>query len=107
MMIAKTAIPFKLAITDETPTPLAGLALFGEFLKTTGLEREFGAAFPVPGSARGYSAWEHLHPLLLMLHGGGRALEDLRKISEDRRLICGRFHERITTREESCGPWIK
>ena len=86
-MIEKTALPFKLAITDETLTPFAGLSLFGEFLRAIGLDGEVGAAFPAPGSARGYDAWVHLQPLLLMLHGGGRALEDLRKIRADHGLL--------------------
>ena len=53
-MIEKTALPFKLAITDEMLTPFSGLALFGEFLRTIGLEREVGGIFPAPGSARGF-----------------------------------------------------
>jgi len=67
-----------LTVTDETLTPFAGLALFGEFRQAIGLEREVGAAFPAPGSAKGYRAWEQVQPRMRMRHGGGRALEDLR-----------------------------
>jgi hypothetical protein len=52
-MIEKTALPFKLAVTDETLTPFDGLSLFGEFLLAIGLDRQVGRAFPAPGSARG------------------------------------------------------
>jgi hypothetical protein len=106
MMIEKTVLPFKLAVTDETLTPFAGLAVFGEFLKATGLESEFGAAFPAPGSAKGYSAWEHVHPLLLMLHGGGRALEDLRKFAADRGLL-KLLKVRRTPSPDATGDWMR
>jgi hypothetical protein len=86
-MIEKTILPFKLAITDEILTPFSGLALFGEFLRAIGMDRDVDGAFPAPGSVKGYSAWAHIQPLLLMLHGGGRALEDLRKTGSDRGLF--------------------
>ena len=105
-MIAKTVLPFKLAVTDETLTPFAGLALFGEFLQAIGLEREVGAAFPAPGSAKGYRAWEHVQPLLLMLHGGGRALEDLRKIAADRGLL-QLLGVRRTPSPDATGDWLR
>ena len=105
-MIEKTVLPFKLAITDETLTPLAGLSLFGEFLRTTGLDGEVGEAFPAPGSAKGYSAWEHVQPLLLMLHGGGRALEDLRKIAADRGLL-KLLGVRGTPSSDATGDWMR
>ena len=105
-MIEKTALPFKLAITDETLTPFAGLALFGEFLRTIGLDGEVGGAFPAPGSARGYDAWVHLQPLLLMLHGGGRALEDLRKIGADRGLLKV-LGVRGTPSPDATGDWLR
>lgn len=105
-MIKKTALPFKLAITDETLTPFSGLALFGEFLGIIGLDREVGEAFPAPGSARGYGAWEHLEPLLLMLHGGGRALEDLRKTGSDRGLL-KLLGVRGTPSPDATGDWLR
>lgn len=45
---------------------------------------------PEPGSNRGYEAWLYIAPILLMLTGGGRCIEDLREITGDnglRRLI--------------------
>lgn len=105
-MIEKTVLPFKLAVTDETLTPFAGLSLFGEFLRAAGVDEEVGEAFPAPGSARGYSAWEHVQPLLRMLHGGGRALEDLRKIRADvgvlKLLGVGR-----TPSSDATGDWLR
>jgi len=82
-MKCKTILPFKLAITHDTLTPNSGLVLFGEFLRGLGLDRLVQREFPPPGSGRGYGAWVHLFPVLLMLQAGGRSLEDLRKIRED------------------------
>ncbi len=105
-MIEKTALPFKLAITDETLTPFAGLSVFGEFLLAIGLDRQVGKAFPAPGSARGYDAWVHLQPLLLMLQGGGRALEDLRKIGADRGLL-RLLQVAGTPSPDATGDWLR
>jgi len=38
---------------------------------------------PKPGSGAGYKASEYVFPLVLMLNGGGRSLEDLRVIRSD------------------------
>ena len=39
---------------------------------------------PAPGSNRGYGAWQFIEPL--MLCGGGRHIEDVREIAEDKAL---------------------
>ena len=82
-MIRETVLSFKLDKTDDTITPLAGLSLFGEFLESLGLKDWVGKIFPAPGSAKGYEAWEYVEPLVLTLHGGGRTIEDLRKVAGD------------------------
>ncbi len=35
---------------------------------------------PPPGSGRGYKSSQFVMPLILMLHGGGKRLEDLREV---------------------------
>jgi Transposase DDE domain group 1 len=105
-MIEKKVLPFKLAITDETLTPLAGLVLFGEFLRGAGVDREIGRIFPAAGSAKGYTAWGHVQPLLLMLHGGGRALEDLRKVGSDRGLL-KLLGVKGTPSPDATGDWLR
>ncbi len=37
---------------------------------------------PEPGSNRGYKAWHYIEPILFMLIGGGRHIEELREIIE-------------------------
>ena len=84
--LAQTVLPFKLKPTQEELTSNAGLVLFGEFLKGIGLSEWCLKELPKPGSGRGYLGSSYLWPLFLMLQGGGRSLEDLRVIKEDKGL---------------------
>lgn len=81
--MTQTVLPFKLDTTDEKLTAHGGLALFGEFLHAVNLPSQLDAALPAPGSCVGYHPSQFVEFLLLMLHGGGRTLEDLRQIRED------------------------
>jgi hypothetical protein len=82
-MIKQTVLPFKLEETKDLITAHAGLALLGEFVVGLGLLEELDKSMPEPGSGSGYRASEHVYPLLLMLNGGGRSLEDMRQIRDD------------------------
>ena len=81
--LAQTVLPFKLEATDELLTANAGLALFGEFVRGLGLLRWMSQEMPKPGSGRGYQSDAYVTPLVLMLTGGGRSLEDLRTLKGD------------------------
>ena len=85
-MVTQSLLPFKLGITTDTITAHAGLVLFGEFVHALGLGRMLEEELPAPGSGAGYLARAFIVPLLLMLHGGGRSLEDLRQVREDKGL---------------------
>lgn len=85
-MIKQTILPFKLEKTNDLITSQAGLALLGEFAVGLGLPDALDRALPSPGSGAGYRASEHVLPLILMLNGGGRSLEDLRQIRDDQGL---------------------
>jgi hypothetical protein len=82
-MISQGILPFKIERTDELITPRSGLALFAETLEAMKLRERIQRVFPRPGSNRGYDAWTYLGPVLLMLAGGGRHIEDLREIRDD------------------------
>ena len=82
-MIKQTVLPFKLEVTKDMITPHAGLALLGEFAVGLGLLNALDKQMPAPGSGAGFRASEHVYPLMLMLNGGGRSLEDLRQIRND------------------------
>ena len=85
-MIKQTVLPFKLEKTNDLITAHAGLALLGEFAVGLGLLEALDRELPGPGSGAGYLASEHVLLLVLMLNGGGRRLEDLRQIIDDRGL---------------------
>jgi hypothetical protein len=82
-MIRQKILPFKIEMTSDTITPHAGLALFGEFAVGLGLLNLADRYLPKPGSGAGYKASEYIFPLVLTLNGGGRSLEDTRKIRDD------------------------
>ena len=83
MGVVQTVLPFKLAATEEILTAQGGLALFGEYLQAMGVCGLIDHELPRPGSAVGYCPSAHVLPLLLMLAGGGRTLEDLRVLRND------------------------
>jgi len=85
-MIKQTMLPFKLKMSKEDITPRSGLALYAEFLRAIGMKQMVQRHMPSAGSNRGYGAWQFIEPLLLMLYGGGRHLEDVREIAEDKAL---------------------
>ncbi|MDX1253332.1 MAG: hypothetical protein IDH49_13980 [Gammaproteobacteria bacterium] len=80
---ARTVLPFKLQATAELLTANAGLSVLGEFIRAVGVPRWVDQCPPAPGSARGYVPEDYVMPLLLMLSGGERSLEDLRVIYAD------------------------
>ena len=81
--MTQNVLSFKLEITEEKITANAGLAVFGEFVHATGILEEVDKALRGPGSGAGYKPRQYVEPLMLMLQGGGRALEDLRVIRND------------------------
>jgi len=85
-MIRQTVLPFKLEMTKDTITPHAGLALIGEFAIGLRLLKSVNSYLPKPQSGAGYRPSEYIFPLILMLNGGGRSLEDTRQIRTDEAL---------------------
>ncbi len=61
----------------------AGRRCFAEVMRSLKVREKIASHFPRPGSNRGYEAWEYVEPLLLMMDGGGRHVEDLGEIEED------------------------
>jgi hypothetical protein len=97
----QTVLPFKLAVTDESLTAHGGLALFGEYLRAMGVCSLIDHELPSPGSAPGCRPSAHVLPLILMLVGGGRTLEDLRVLRNDEGL---RLLLRLTEMPSSDAP---
>jgi hypothetical protein len=86
-MMTQNVLPFKLEITEEKLTANAGLAVFGEFVHATGILSEVNKALKGPGSGAGYMPSQYIEPVILMLQGGGRSLEDMRVLRNDMALV--------------------
>jgi len=82
-MMGQTVLPFKLDVTRDVLTAQGGLALFGEFCVAMKLREDVDRYLPSPGSGRGFHPGSYVQPLVLMLNGGGRSLEDLRMLAKD------------------------
>jgi len=105
-MIKQTVLPFKLEKTKDLITAHAGLALLGEFAVGLGLLNALDKNLPAPGSGAGYCASEHTLPLILMLNGGGRSLEDLRQIRDDQGLREVLTLHRVPS-SDATGDWLR
>jgi len=104
--MAQTILNFTVESTEEKLTPRAGEAVFGEFLKAIRVDRLCNKFLPQPQSNRGYDPYGFIQPLLLMLHGGGRYLEDIRMIHSDKALCKLLGVENVPT-ADSIGKWLK
>ena len=107
-MIRQTILPFKVEMTRDIITPHAGLALMGEFavglklLKSVPINRDL----PKPKSGAGCNPSEYIFPLILMLNGGGRSLEDTRQIRTDEGLRKVLPLKRIPS-TDAIGDWLR
>jgi len=104
--MTQTVLPFKLGITDEKITAHAGLAIFGEFVHATGILNEVDKTLKGPGSGAGYKPSRYVEPIMLMLHGGGRTLEDLRVIRNDVAL-CELLGIDEIPSSDAAGDWMR
>ena len=59
------------------------MVFLGEFIQSMDLLKMIDNDLPKPGSGIGYAPSKFIEPLLLMLHGGGRSIEDIRQIRQD------------------------
>lgn len=105
-MVTQGMLPFKLEATRDTITPHAGLALFGEFIEALGLAARVDETLPGPGSPAGYKPSAFVLPLVLMLHGGGRSLEDLRQVRQDGGL-CELLGLAELPGSDTTGDWLR
>ena len=84
-MVAKlqqAVLPFRIEGTDEPLIARAGLVLPYEMAKALRLPQVVDQQLPPPGSGHAYKPSQFVMPLVLMLHGGGKKLEDLRACHE-------------------------
>jgi len=79
----QTILNFNIASTNEKLTPRTGVAIFGEYLKGMNLEKLCNTNLPLAKHPNGYTPFEFIYPLVLMLHSGGRVLDDIKEIRLD------------------------
>ena len=104
--MAQNVLNFTVEGTNEKLTPRAGEVVFGEFLKAIGVDRLCHKHLPLPQSNHGYHPYAFIQPLLLMLHSGGRYLEDIRMIASDKAL-CELLGMKRVPVADSIGKWLK
>ena len=74
---------YKIKSSKELLTSQAGAILFGEFIEKIGFYKSLDSHMSLPGNHRGYEAKVYMSSLMLMLHVGGKYIEDLRLIDRD------------------------
>lgn len=106
-IMTQTVLNFKLEFNEkEEITPYGGLGLFGEMYRALGIDKEVDKMFSGPGSGKGFAANTYINPIVMMFIGGGRYIEDIRKIRVDKglRKICKM--EEVPS-GDAVGDWVK
>jgi len=104
--MAQTLLNFSIASTDERLTSQSGEIVFGEYLKAIGVDKLCDRYLPQPKSNRGYAPFDFIQPLLLMMQGGGRCLDDMRMVQSDKALKEVLHIDKVPT-ADSTGKWLK
>ena len=99
-------LPFKVVATEEPLVARGGLILPYEFARAINLPQVIDKELPPPGSGRGYKPSQFVIPLILMLHGGGKMINELREIKGEASL---RELIEIEDLPASCtvGDWLR
>ncbi len=84
--MAQSILKFNIESTNEKLTPRTGVAIFGEYLKGLEFERLCNKHIPNSNHPNAYNPFEFIYPLMLMLHSGGRVLDDIKEIRLDEAL---------------------
>lgn len=104
--MAQTLLNFSIGTTDERLTSKSGEIIFGEYLKAIGVDKLCDRYLPQAKSNRGYAAFNFIQPLLLMMHSGGRCLDDLRMVQSDKAMQEVLHMKKVPT-ADSTGKWLK
>lgn len=105
-MRRQTILPFEIEQTDAPLMARGGLVLPYEMAKALRLLEVIDRELPSPGSGRGYKPSQFVIPLVLMLHGGGKKLDDLRELKGE---VCLRELLEMEELPASCtvGDWLR
>lgn len=99
-------LPYKLATTNDLLTARAGLICLAEVMKAIQWTDRVDRYFPMPASNRGFKPSVFVNAVMLMLHEGGRCLDDLRHLREDvaLRTVLGLS---VVPESDSLGDWLR
>ena len=75
---------FKIKASNELLTDRGGLAVFDEYVQSTSVLDHVDRLFPWPGSNRGIPASSYFRVLGLHMFDGGRYLEEIRDLKDDK-----------------------
>jgi len=104
--MTQTILDFAVESTDEQLTPRAGSIILGEYLKGIGLDSLCRINLPISKSNRAYSSSNYIASLVLMLHSGGRVLQDIRTLQNDKAMRSVLEMEEIP-KADTIGKWLK
>ncbi len=104
--LPKTRLSYGIEGTDEPLIARGGLILPYETAQALNLPRLIDQELPLAGSSHSYKPSQFVMPLILMLHGGGKKLEDLRELKGE---ISLRKLMDIEEMPASCtvGDWLR
>ena len=97
---------FLIKSSKEVLSSKSGLILFGEFCHKIRLPQMIKEQLPAAKSNRGYSPENFVIALILMLHAGGRYLEDTKAIARDQGLCKLMNLEQIPS-VDAIGDWLR
>jgi len=97
---------FKIKASNELLTDRGGLALFDEYVQNTGILDQVDRVFPWPGSNRGISAANYFRVLSLHMFDGGRYLEEIRELKDDKAFRKVLHLDRLPG-PDAVGDWLR
>ena len=99
-------LPYMLSTTNELLTSRAGLICVGQLMASIGFEELVDKHFPTPGSNRGFAPSVFVNSIILMLHEGGKCLDDISHIKDDTtlRMLMGL---KEVPESDSVGDWLR
>lgn len=99
-------IPYELSTTKDILTARAGLVCIAEIMDALDMSGWVNRYFPAPQSNRGFKPSVFVNSVILMLHEGGKCLDDLRHIRDDEalRILLGTSP---IPESDSLGDWLR
>jgi len=82
----QTILNFQIETTNEKLTPRTGVIIFGEYLKGLDFKNIVNNEIESSSHHKAYNPFNYIYPLMLMLHSGGRVIDDIKEIRMDEAL---------------------